>query len=291
MGKNANSLVKYYNIPTLTDNNYNQYCSYVCSIPSLTDEEEKKLIDDYHIRKNINAAKQLTLHYLKFVVKIVNENRGYNFNKAELIQEGNIGLMIAIKKFNPKKNVKLSTYAIWWIKAKIREYLFNNLKIVNLTKNSNMKKLFFKYRDTNKNNDLSTSKLSEKLNVSQNDIVDIQNYFNHNSIENITHSNENDEEYDNENIYNSSEFEDNNPELTIIEDESRNIKNKKLQEFFNSLNERDVDILRSRYIDDKKITLSQLAKKWNISIERVRQIENETINKLKSTLKLEKMNL
>lgn len=273
--------------PVITGNNLFQYISEVNKIPVLTDEEEI-----YYAKEkdagNINAAKMLISSHLRLVVKIANQYKNYGLPMMDLISEGNIGLMRAVKTFDYKKGYKLATYSMWWIKAFIQEYILKTWSIVKIGTNAIQKKLFFNLKKIK--NELLTSKsrkfltdddikhISNMLNVSEKDIIEMDSRTAKGDIYLNTKTNEDDD----------TEIIDLLPSNQALQDSvvDRRRENKKKTELLlsalNILNEREKEIIKLRRLTDKPLTLAEISKKYNISGERARQIEAKAIEKMQN---------
>jgi len=255
------------------------YINHVMSIPVLSTEEEVALAKNLKETNDLESAKKLIMHNLRYVVYIAKSYSGYGLNLSDLIQEGNIGLMKAVKKYNPEKNLKLITFAVYWIKSEIHEFVIKNWKIVKIATTKAQRKLFFNLRS--KKSSLSNltakeaSSIAKDLSVPVKDVIEMEkrmgNYdiaMDDNDEENMTPSD----------FLKSSELE---PD-EIIENTEKDLVTKKLYKIINTLDQRSKDIIESRWLAEEKTTLEDLSKKYGISRERVRQIENESILKLKN---------
>ena len=249
------------------------------SIPVLSTEEEVALAKNLKETNDLESAKKLIMHNLRYVVYIAKSYSGYGLNLSDLIQEGNVGLMKAVKKYNPEKNLKLITFAVYWIKSEIHEFVIKNWKIVKIATTKTQRKLFFNLRS--KKSSLSNltakeaSSIAKDLSVPVKDVIEMEkrmgNYdiaMDDNDEENMTPSD----------FLKSSELE---PD-EIIENTEKDLVTKKLYKIINTLDQRSKDIIESRWLAEEKTTLEDLSKKYGISRERVRQIENESILKLKN---------
>lgn len=275
------------------------YSKAVQKLPILTEEEEKKLAEKWFNEKDLSAAKQLILSHLRLVVKIARDHSGYGTKQEDLIQEGNVGLMKAIKKFNPYKGVRLSSYAMLWIEAEIKYYIINNWRSVKIGGTSAMKKLFFNYRKTlnaleeNGEKDLPNidERIAKKLGVSVNDVKEAQKYFVGNDLAYENTNSEGDEFTLDYEIENNSVIEkpiySQDPALLIEHKKDSQGEILLLEKAISSLNEREQDIFVSRKLADPNIGLQELSVKWDISMERVRQIENSAMKKITSFIKEE----
>jgi RNA polymerase sigma-32 factor len=277
------------NLPILSDNNLSNYLDKIKKFPVLTEEQECSLIKSYKLENDVKAAHAIITSHLRLVVKIAMGFRGYGLPLADLVAEGNIGLMQALKKFDCKKGFRFSTYAIWWVKAAIQEYILKSWSIIKIGTSATQKKLFYNLRkiknkilhDGSRNHllDSDIKSISTDLNVSEQEVISMDNRF--------SHSNKSlDAKYGGEDSDAKM--------LDFVEDTAQNIESmavdaselsyrkKIFAEAIKGLNERELDILRLRQLVDSPLTLEDLSKKYNISRERVRQIETKALEKVKS---------
>ena len=254
------------------------YISHIMSIPPLTTEEEVALGRNLQNTNDLESAKKLIMHNLRYVIYIAKSYSGYGLNLNDLIQEGNIGLMKAVKKYDPEKNLKLITFAVYWIKSEIHEFVIKNWKIVKVATTKTQRKLFFNLRS--KKNTLSSLSNKEAISIAQDlgvplkDVIEMEKRMNNHDLT----IEDNDVENTSPSLFlTSSELE---PDQ-VLESEEKNLLNKKLYEVINKLDERSKDIVKSRWLSASKLTLEDLSKKYGVSRERIRQIENESMLKLK----------
>ena len=279
---NAFSLSTY----NITDS-FDQYQRSVRDIPLLTLEEERELGLRLKNTNDLDAAKTLVLSHLKLVIKIARSFRGYGLPIPDLVQEGNIGLMKAVKKFDVDRGVRLVSYATLWIKAEIQEYVVKNWRLVKTATTKAQRKLFFNLRSLRKT--LQTLDLNEvksiatELNVKEEEVREMEYRFNGNEIA-IDYVGEESEEDAYRPI---SYLKDQAPgPLDQLEENeaSRNSSNA-LKNALSKLDTRSQEILQARWLqNDKAETLQDLAKKFNISAERIRQIEQNAMHKIKTVM-------
>ena len=256
------------------------YINHVMNIPILSTEEEVALAKDLNNANNLDAAKKLIMHNLRYVVYIAKSYSGYGLNLNDLIQEGNIGLMKAVKKYDPEKNLKLITFAIYSIKSEIHEFVIKNWKIVKIATTKAQRKLFFNLRSkknsfSNLNSEEATL-IAKDLGVDTQDVIEMEKRM-YNSDLAI-------EDKDEDNFSPTLYLKSNEPQPDeILENNEKNLLSSKLYEVVNNLDERSKDIIQSRWLSQNKSTLEDLSLKYGISRERVRQIENESILKLKKS--------
>ena len=263
------------------------YINSVHSIGVLTREEEKKLAEDLYYRNDLDAARKLVLAHLRFVIYIAKTYSGYGLSEADLIQEGNIGLMKAIRKFNPEMGVRLVSFAVHWVKAEIHEYVLKNWKIVKIATTKAQRKLFFNLRSKKKGLEWFTEEeieqVAKDLGVKPSEVREMEKRLSGSdmSFDPLSESD------DDEASFAPSQYledEEANP-ADIFENQSHSEENtSQLYEAINQLDDRSRDILQDRWLADEKMTLHDLAEKYEISAERVRQIEKNAMQKVKQSI-------
>ena len=252
--------------------------------PILSPEQEYELAIELYENGNLSAAKKLVLAHMRFVAFIAHGYKGYGLEQADLIQEGTIGLMKAVKRFNPHKKVRLSSFAVYWIRAEIHEYIFKNWKIVKVATTKAQRKLFFKLRQAKShiyqslNND-QAEEIATNLGVRKKDVIEMESRL---QLSDVAFEINDDEDTYTPEQYLSDPGE--TPEQLLLNDNSQQDQHNKLYQALSSLDERSIDILQSRYLKEEKSTLHTLADKYGVSAERVRQLENKAIKKLKERL-------
>jgi RNA polymerase sigma-32 factor len=252
--------------------------------PILSPEQEYELAIELYENGNLSAAKKLVLAHMRFVAFIAHGYKGYGLEQADLIQEGTIGLMKAVKRFNPHKKVRLSSFAVYWIRAEIHEYIFKNWKIVKVATTKAQRKLFFKLRQAKShiyqslNND-QAEEIATNLGVRKKDVIEMESRL---QLSDVAFEINDDEDTYTPEQYLSDPGE--TPEQLLLNDNSQQDQHNKLYQALSSLDERSIDILQSRYLKEEKSTLHTLAGKYGVSAERVRQLENKAIKKLKERL-------
>ena len=252
--------------------------------PILSPEQEYELAIELYENGNLSAAKKLVLAHMRFVAFIAHGYKGYGLEQADLIQEGTIGLMKAVKRFNPHKKVRLSSFAVYWIRAEIHEYIFKNWKIVKVATTKAQRKLFFKLRQAKAHiyQSLTSGQAEEiatNLGVRKKDVIEMESRL---QLSDVAFEINDDEDTYTPEQYLSDPGE--TPEQLLLNDNSQQDQHNKLYQALSSLDERSIDILQSRYLKEEKSTLHTLADKYGVSAERVRQLENKAIKKLKERL-------
>ncbi|MBE9526475.1 MAG: RNA polymerase sigma factor RpoH [Proteobacteria bacterium] len=263
------------------------YISAVNSIPMLTAEEESTLGEQIHDGSDLNAAQRMIMSHLRFVVHIARGYRGYGLPQGDLIQEGNIGLMKAVKRFDPEKKVRLVSFAVHWIKAEIHEYILRNWRIVKIATTKAQRKLFFNLRRKKKRlgwfSDAEVNTVAEELGVTKKDVLQME--------ARLTYQDNSYDGYDEEDSEsapiipaNYLESAEPNPEDSFFTSTTKQTESRLLHTALATLDDRSRDIVSQRWLSDDKQTLQNLAGKYDISAERVRQLENNAMKKLKATM-------
>jgi alternative sigma factor rpoH len=254
--------------------------------PMLSAEEEKELAERLYYKEDLDAAKQLILSHLRFVIHVARGYSGYGLPQADLIQEGNIGLMKAVKRFNPEVGVRLVSFAVHWIKAEIHEYVLRNWRIVKVATTKAQRKLFFNLRKTKQRlgwfNENEVDLVAKELGVSKEDVIEMESRMTGVDVGFDLPNDDSEEETFAPSMYLedkssnfAAELEDENFETQAVDQLSAAMEN---------LDARSQEIIKARWLDDNKATLHDLAAKYNISAERVRQLETNALKKLKSAV-------
>ena len=261
------------------------YINSVHSIGILTSEEEKKLAEDLYYRNDLDAARKLVLAHLRFVIYIAKTYSGYGLPEADLIQEGNVGLMKAIRKFNPEMGVRLVSFAVHWVKAEIHEYVLKNWKIVKIATTKAQRKLFFNLRSKKKGLGWLTEEevkaMAEDLGVKPSEVREMEKRLSGIDMPFDPLSDSDDEASFAPSQY--LEDSDADPAMIFEKDNLSENNSSQLYEAINQLDDRSRDILQDRWLADEKLTLHELAEKYHISAERVRQIEKNAMKKIKQS--------
>ena len=265
--------------------NLNAYIQGAAAIPILSVDEEKSLGESLFYNEDLDAARKLVLAHLRFVVHIARSYNGYGLPLGDLIQEGNVGLMKAVRRFNPEKGVRLVSFAVHWIKAEIHEYILKNWRLVKIATTKAQRKLFFNLRSKKKSLDWLSKEEAEKiasdLNVEVKDVLHMENRLSSNdsSFDSPVPSG------DDEEIMSPSQYlEDKryDPEIIVASEQAEQLNKEELLAALKTLDDRSKDILNRRYLSDEKATLHDLADEYKVSAERIRQIENSALKKLKA---------
>ena len=288
MDKKNLPIKKEKSLPVISDNNLNSYLNFVNNIPILSLEEEQELAKSYAYKKDVNAAQKLVLAHLRFVTKLARNFSGYGLSASDLIQEGNIGLMKAVTRFDPEQGVRFVSFAVHWVKAEMHDYVLKNWKIVKVATTKSQRKLFFNLRSSkNKSGWLNAEDVKQialELNVKEDVVIEMEKRMCQGDMSlDLPYSN-NEEEYS---AQQSLYLEDKTSDLEsqIVEEDYYDNFKKVVRDIMGTFDDRAKDIVLSRYLLDKKITLQELASKYSISAERVRQIEEESLAKIKKEIK------
>ena len=260
------------------------YLASVHSIPILTKEQEQELALKLYEEDDLDAARQLVIHHLRFVVHIARSYQGYGLPLADIIQEGNVGLMKAVRRFNPEKGVRVVSFAVHWIKAEIHEFILRNWRIVKIATTKSQRKLFFNLRSAKKELQwLSADEakaVAEDLGVEVKDVMEMEMRL---TSRDATFDAPADDDEDSvaysPSLYLESKGAD--PAELIENDDFEDDNNSRLAEAVNSLDDRSQSILQRRWLDDKKATLHQLADEYGVSAERIRQLEKNAMKKVR----------
>ena len=264
------------------------YLSSIHAIPILTKEQEQELALKLYEEDDLDAARQLVIHHLRFVVHIARSYQGYGLPLGDIIQEGNVGLMKAVDKYDPHRGVKLVSFAVHWIKAEIHEYILKNWRLVKIATTKAQRKLFFNLRSKKKSLDWLTKEEAEKiandLNVEVKDVLHMENRLSSNdsSFDAPAPAGSDDDEIMSPSQYLEDKTYD--PEVIVANEQADQVNKNDLVEALKILDDRSKDILQRRYLGDQKATLHDLADEYEVSAERIRQIESSALKKLKSVM-------
>ncbi|KGQ44447.1 RNA polymerase factor sigma-32 [Gallibacterium anatis] len=253
--------------------------------PMLTAEEEKELAERLYYHQDVDAAKKLILSHLRFVIHIARGYSGYGLPQADLIQEGNVGLMKAVKRFNPEVGVRLVSFAVHWIKAEIHEYVLRNWRIVKVATTKAQRKLFFNLRKTKQRlgwfNANEVDMVANELGVSAEDVQEMESRM---SGIDMAFDLPTD---DSEETYSPALYLEDKSSNFAAELEEENFENQatdQLSESLEQLDERSRHIIQTRWLDDNKATLQELADHYGVSAERIRQLESNALKKLRNAV-------
>jgi RNA polymerase sigma-32 factor len=262
------------------------YLDRVGRIPVLTREEERELAERFRKEEDLAAARQLVLSHLRFVVHIARGYSGYGLPVGDLIQEGNVGLMKAVKRFDPSLNVRLVSFAVHWIRAEIHEYVLRNWRLVKIATTKAQRKLFFNLRRMKKNltwlSAEETAAVARDLGVTEGEVTEMEKRLAARDL-----SFDPTPESDEEEVYSPAAYlpsPDADPAEQVESAESSEDESDRLQEAMERLDARSREIVQRRWMTDDKATLHELAGKYGVSAERIRQIESSAIGKLRGLM-------
>ncbi len=262
------------------------YIQNVSAVPILTQERESELARALHYDGDLNAARELVMAHLRFVVHIAKSYTGYGLSQADLIQEGNVGLMKAVKRFDPERGVRLVSFAVHWIKAEIHEYVIRNWRIVKIATTKAQRKLFFNLRSSKRR--LAWLTHDEAKAVAQDlgvELKDVQQMEGRLTSMDVAFDGAPDE--DDERAYAPMHYlEDQqaDPATSLEQADWEENSNNGLYAALENLDDRSRDIVQQRWLSEAKATLHELAKKYNVSAERIRQLEQNAMQKVKVSL-------
>ena len=264
-------------------NSLETYLAQINRFPLLTQDEEFQLAVKYRKYDDIEAAHKLITSNLRFVVKVAFEYKAYGVKIQDLVQEGNIGLMMAVKKFNPYKGYRFISYAIWWIRAYMQNFIIKTWSLVKIGTTQAQKKLFYKIGKVRKalesdgENEKRYERLARDLDVAKEDIIEMEQRMSSRDLsldapfdegQELTHLDLLKEESPNQ-------------EEAIGQEEEKKIREREVQNALKRLNEKEVYVIKSRIMAEEPLTLQQIGDHLKLSRERVRQIEGEALRKLK----------
>jgi RNA polymerase sigma-32 factor len=270
------------NLPTVK-NSMESYLIQINQFPLLTREEEFKLAVKYRKYNNLEAAQELITSNLRFVVKIAFEYKSYGVKLQDLIQEGNIGLMMAVKKFNPYKGYRFISYAIWWIRAYMQNFIIKTWSLVKIGTTQAQKKLFYKIGKVRKAlesggaDEKKYERLARDLDVAKEDIIEMEQRMSARDLSLDAPFDEG-QELTHLDLLREDSL---NQEEAIAQEEEKKIREREVQNAMKRLNEKEAYVIKNRIMADEPQTLQEIGDRLKLSRERVRQIESEALKKLR----------
>jgi len=262
------------------------YLERVSRIPVLNREDERALAERFRSQEDLQAARELVLSHLRFVVHIARGYSGYGLPMGDLIQEGNVGLMKAVKRFDPRLNVRLVSFAVHWIRAEIHEYVLRNWRLVKIATTKAQRKLFFNLRRLKKNlswlSAEETMAVARDLGVTPGEVTEMEKRLAARDL-----SFDPAPEADDEELYSPAAYlpaPDADPAEQVEDAESADDSSERLRGAMNRLDTRSRDIVQQRWMSEDKATLHELADKYGVSAERIRQIESSALGKLRGMM-------
>ncbi len=270
-------------IPVLSGQSLYAYLDAVHRIPKLSREEEAALFEQFKDGDNVSAARALVLAHLRYVVYIAKQYSGYGLPLEDLIQQGNVGLMQSVKKFDPERKLRLLTFAVHWIKAEIHDYILKNWKLVKVATTKAQRKLFFNLRKNKQASGLvdgpEAKRIATLLDVSEADVIEMDQRL---SRPDQSFEKCDDEDYAAPEMYLQSDSLD---PLEIVSDLEAEVTDAgDLRQALKQLDDRSRQIVQGRWLGDEKLGLKVFAERFGISIERVRQLESQALKKLKHNM-------
>ena len=262
------------------------YLVQINRLPLLTPEEEFKLAVRYRKHNDIEAAQKLITSNLRFVVKVAFEYKSYGVKLLDLIQEGNIGLMMAVKKFNPYKGYRFISYAIWWIRAYIQNFIIKTWSLVKIGTTQAQKKLFYKIGkvrkalESDQDSDKKYERLANDLEVAKEDIIEMEQRM---SSRDLSLDAPFDEGHELTHLDLLQEDSPNQEEI-LAKEEEKGIREREIEKAMKRLNEKEIYVIKNRIMSDSPLTLQEIGGHLKLSRERVRQIESEALKKLRKEI-------
>jgi RNA polymerase sigma-32 factor len=272
-------------VPFQDTGSFEKYVQSANSAPKLSSEEEWELANRIHKYNDLEAAQKLVFSNLRYVIAIAQKYSGYGLPLPDLVQEGNVGLMRAIKKFQPEKKVKLMSFASHWVRAEIHEFIIKNWRIIKMATTKAQRKLFFKLRSSKKNLDWvdgdEAQRIAKKLDVKVSEVYQMEGRMTQSDA--TFDLGENDDEntlvpaqYLSDTRY--------SPEKILVDSDNFEFQKQRMIKAIGQLDERSKEIIQERWLSGNKITLKDLSEKHNVSLERVRQIEAVALKKIKNSM-------
>lgn len=257
-------------------------------IPMLEADEERELAERLQQDGDLQAAQRLVMSHLRFVIHIARGYSGYGLPQADLIQEGNVGLMKAVKRFDPTMNVRLVSFAVHWIRAEIHEFILRNWRIVKLATTKAQRKLFFNLRKSKKHlgwfSQAEVEAVAKDLNVTPEVVLEMEKRMSGQDTPFDGYADANDDDDYSPTPAGYLQDNSNEPSLLLERENSEEHNNEKLAQALESLDDRSRDILQQRWLSEKKSTLHDLAAQYNVSAERIRQLEQNAMKKMKASM-------
>ena len=274
------------NLPlALPAGSLDSYIQSVNKIPLLSEEREQELALRFRDSEDLEAARELVMSHLRFVVRVARGYSGYGLAQSDLIQEGNIGLMKAVKRFDPSVGVRLVSFAVHWIRAEMHEFILRNWRIVKVATTKSQRKLFFNLRSAKKRlgwlNQEEVDAVARDLGVSSADVLKMEQRL---SAHDASFDGPSSEDALVETSAPSGYLEDHRPgpEQQTETRQNESLDQQRLRHAISDLDERSQDIIRRRWLSEDKCTLHDLADEYGVSAERIRQIEKNAMNKMKA---------
>jgi RNA polymerase sigma-32 factor len=263
------------------------YIQSVNRLPILTQEEEAGLASRFHAQGDLDAARQLVLSHLRVVVSVARGYAGYGLPQADLIQEGNIGLMKAVKRYEPSRGVRLVSFALHWIRAEIHEFVVRNWRLVKIATTKSQRKLFFNLRSLKRGlaplSPQQVKEIAQQLNVSEHDVVEMDGRFSNHEVALEPYGSDDEQSY--APIHYLADNAEHEPSNILESAQRERLQTYGLEKALSNLDERSRRIVESRWLREEGVaTLHELAAEFNVSAERIRQIEQKALGKMHASL-------
>ena len=274
--------------PVLSSGTLQRYLDSIQQIPVLTAEEETELFKRFQVDEDLGAARELVMSHLRYVAYIARGYIGYGLPLEDLIQQGNVGLMKSVKKFDLSHGVRLVSFAVHWIKAEIHEYVLKNWKIVKVATTKAQRKLFFNLRKAKERlgwfNSEEVNQVASDLGVKPEEVLEMESRLANvdESFEPVTANDDAEFSHSPSGYLSHGEVED--PSFVVAEEEQAAIIADGMEEALNSLDDRSRDIVESRWLQGEKTSLKDLAEKYGVSLERIRQVEAKAFKSMQPFL-------
>ena len=272
---------------TLPTGSMESYIGAAFQLPMLSQQQEHDLAVRWREQQDLDAARQLIMSHLRFVVRIARQYSGYGLQQQDLVQEGSVGLMKAVHRFNPDMGVRLASFAVHWIKAEMHEFILRNWRIVKIATTKAQRKLFFNLRSSKKRlgwfTDQEVQDVAKDLGVKPETVLQMEARLNNYDM--AFDAQEGDDE-DSQHVAPSAYLQDMRmePASELEQEDSTRDQNERLYTALETLDQRSQDILQQRWLSEKKSTLHQLADIYGVSAERIRQIEKAAMQKIQSQM-------
>jgi len=269
------------------DAGLNSYVQAINAVPVLSAAEERKLATRYQSKGDLQAAQQLVISQLRSVFRVAKGFAGYGLPLGDLIQEGNIGLMKAVKNFDPERGIRLVSFAIHWIKAEMYDFILKNWRIVKVATTKSQRKLFFNLRKSRNHlgwlSGKEVTEMAENLDVTEKNVLEMESRLTAHDMAFDAGNQDDDETFHSApaGFIQDMRY---NPERLVINDDQDEDRSTQISTALKNLDERSQDIIQSRWLAEKKATLHDLAAKYDVSAERIRQIEKKALSSMKGTL-------
>jgi RNA polymerase sigma-32 factor len=275
-------------LPIVSSGTLQSYLGSIQDISVLSEEKEKELFRRFKIEEDLEAARELVLSHLRYVAFIARGYSGYGLPLEDLIQQGNVGLMKSVKKFDLSHGVRLVSFAVHWIKAEIHEYVLKNWKIVKVATTKAQRKLFFNLRKSKQRlgwfNSDEVEQVAGDLGVKPSEVLEMESRLANidESFEPMGTDDDNEGSYCPSAYLSAGALED--PSVMVIEEEQANMRANGLEDALRSLDDRSRDIVKARWLQGAKVGLKELAEKYGVSIERIRQVEAKAFKSMQPFL-------